>query len=206
MKTFQQALLIVFISLTAVVSLYAEEVIAINNFTVFPNDPLAQAVYEVAFINGVIRSIPSDAELNADVISYLKTKVQQAGTLLNFVCAQVYVNHLKDLRDGDGLDPENYYTRNNPTSGIAVFKSAASQGAQRGTKLMVGADNLGQHGAIFQCSNYIADLDSFLCLEFERSYRKLFDLELINSEDIQNPYYSFFCQSPDPALEYKEEL
>lgn len=201
-------MLFIIISFTAVTTLQANEPTVEtvnNNFNVFPEDSLAQAVYEVGFINGVLRSIPADTSLNADIIIDLKTKAQQASSLMNYVCAQVYVNHLKDLRDSNNSDQENHYNKNSLLV-TASLLSTVIQGGQRGAKLMIATDKLGQDEAISQCYNYINHLKPFLCSEFECSYRKLFDLEDLSPEDIQNPYYTFFCSALSDKSNSKKDL
>ncbi len=194
MKIIYRVLFII-ISFIAVSTSQANEAIINNNFTIFSNDPLTQAVYEVGFINGVLRNIPVDSSLNTDAVSDLKTQAQQVSTLMNFVCAQIYVNHLKDLRDSKHLDFENHYNKNSPLVTPSPLSTAVIQGGQRGAKLMTATDKLGQAEVISQCHNYMRHLKPFLCSEFERSYRKLFDLEDANAEAIQHPYHAFFCST-----------
>lgn len=206
MKTIKKLLGIIVVLLTATVVLQADKISVLDFTNPFSDDPLAGAVFKIGLVNGVLRSIPSDTQLPADVLSLLKDEAHKAGTLFNFVCAQVYANHLKDLRGPNGLDSENHYTKNNPTVMPRRLSIAMTKGSQHGAELMANASPDTQLLCIHTCCWQMQQVNTFLCSEFESSYRKLFDLKDADTEDIQNPYHSFFCKASKEKLETKEEL
>lgn len=187
--------------LTAIGALTANDDFILNDLQAISDDELVKAVYEVSLISNIIRRIPSTPphpdNTMLKLIENFKVEVQEATTLLNFVCAQVYVAHLKDLRSlesgelkREDLDLTNYYHKNNLTIVPSLFSLASAKGAQRASKLLEEEDWDKVLSAHCNCMNH---LESFLCSKFESSYRELFDIEGVNLDTIQNPYHSFLC-------------
>lgn len=181
----------------------------------FADDQLVKAVYEVSLLSSIMRSLPTNRKLNFDGSllgnkEIFKEKVQQAASLLNFVCAQVYVNHLKDLRalssgkiQREDLDLTNHYNRNDLALEPRRLSAASARGVQRAAELVAEGD---RDKIVSICVKFMDHLWPFLCSEFESSYRKLFDLKEANNQDIQNPYYSVFCKETENSSERKGEL
>lgn len=209
MSAIKGVLFVVVFSLTAIINAQANKKFDLDELGNFEDDPLVEAVYEVGLLSAVMRSLPSNPQLNFEGTLLaseggFRERVQQAAMLMNFVCAQVYVNHLKDLRvdSSGGVDSTNHYNRNNPKFSSSLLSIASSRGALFGVKLVAEGD---VNEILSACDICIKHMDPFLCLEFERSYKRLFDLK-DDMADIQNPYYSLFCKIPEPRLETKEGL
>ncbi len=215
MNTFNKVILVIGILLMLPLGLQASERPILDDQEGFTDDQLVKAVYEVSLLSSIMRNLPSNPKLNFDgtllrAEGAFKNRIQQAPSLLNFVCAQVYVNHLKDLRalslgkiQREDLDLTNHYNRNDLTLEPRRLSAASARGAQRGAELVTEGD---RDKIVSICVNFMSHLWPFLCSEFENSYRKLFDLKEANVQDIQNPYYSLFCKMGEDKTDMKDGL
>lgn len=213
MNSIRKALFVIIIPFLPFVLAQAENSFIFEELNVFSGDELAQAIYESSIIRGLSEGsqMPFDEKaINMTKVEF-QNKVQVIGSLINFLCAQVYVNHLKDLRAvASGkktlkdLDMTNHFNKNDGPSIHSRLMTVSRQGAASGIKLRSTGNAAEIAEVIIKCMNH---LSVYLCAEFEASYRKLFDIEGIEAGAIQNPYYSLFCDSlSSKNQKIKEEL
>lgn len=157
----------------------------------YSEDPLIQAFFELGYVGAVVRIASSDKDLPEGFVKDLQDKFDPVSILSNYVCAQVYAVHLKELRSG-WSGPGNYYSKHKPTDMYRPLVVAMKQGGGAAGKAMEG-DQKHKMEVVHVSLDCIKRTKAFLCREFESSYRKLFDLKE-GDKGIQNPYYAYFCQ------------
>lgn len=209
---------IIFIILTAfntVIYTQANEASTFTELATLSNEPLVKAAYEVGLLSSLARSLPTTSEHNlGDLVQNMsaeevKNNIQKITTLFNLVCGQTYVAHLKELRTLNAgtitkkdLNIHNYYNQYDITASPSPLTNAWARGALESTKLLA-KENFSEIAKVYQYC--LADLDSYLPKEFEKSYREIFDLETTN-QTFQHPYYNAFCGKTQEPTNSKVDL
>lgn len=211
----KKTLLILLTAFSTIGYTQANEASTFTELATLSKDPLVKAAYEVGLLSSLARSFPTTAEHSlSDLVENMsaeevKNKIQKITTLFNLVCGQNYVAHLKELKTlntGEitkkDLNLHNYYNQYDITASPSPLTNAWTCGALESTKLLA-KENFSEIAKV--CQYCLADLDSYLPKEFEKSYREIFNLETSN-KTFQHPYYDAFCGKAQEPTNSKVEL
>lgn len=156
------------------------------------SNSLLKITSQLGILSGIGQQFAREGK---SVFDEFKEKMDSCSQLFNFLCAQVYGVHLKDmhavemgLKSREEINLSNYFNQIGDPSQSKIGE-IRHVGISMGVSLVAKRE---ESEVIRQARELMDILFRGLCEEYERSYRQLFDI----AEDVagfQNPYYSLYC-------------
>jgi len=188
MKQIKRLTVLSLLFTSSIISVFAENPSIITRIQTKQDHEILKAAYEIGVLLGFSREFPTDEENPQEIWNEIKSDNEHFFPLFNFVCAQIYVSHLKELKEGtQSNNIYNLYDISNDNSPIGL---RMREGTKEGITIAKSQDYQTMTIAHALCKKH---LSKFLCDTFESSYNDIFNIKPSEEAQPLNPYYEHFC-------------